>query len=104
MKNFKTSKKMASFYFSQFVHEIFWRYLSRLNEFRAQCVDYCFKKWKICQVIFESLHDEYRGHVETIYPGGLDCLFTRTPNEVWDFFEKLACETYAFEQANETFR
>ena len=63
---------MASFYFPQFEHEIFWQYLSRLNEFRAQCIDYCFEKWKICPVIFEGLNDEYRGHVETAYLGGLD--------------------------------
>jgi len=96
LQNFKN--KMASFYFPQFEHEIFWQYLSRLNEFRAQCVDYCFEKWEIYQVIFESLNDEYRGLVETVYREGLDCLFTRTPDEVWNFFEKLAWDTYAFEQ------
>ena len=94
---------MASFYFPQFEHEIFWQYLSRLNEFRAQCVDYCFEKWKICQVIFEGLNDEHRGYVETMCPRGLDCLFTRTTNKVWGFFEKLAWDNYEFEQAGNNF-
>jgi len=60
---------MASFYFLEFEQEIFWRYLSRLNEFHAQCVDYCFEKWKICQVIFEGLNDECKGYAETMCPG-----------------------------------
>ena len=61
IEKFKNLKnKMASFYFHQFAHEIFWQYLSRLNEFHTQCVDYYFEKWKIYQVIFEGLNDEYR--------------------------------------------
>ena len=63
---------MTSFYFPQFEHKVFWRYLSRLNEFRGQCVDYYIEKWEICKLIFEDLNDEYRGHVEAMYPKGLD--------------------------------
>mgnify|MGYP007039572376 CR=1 FL=1 len=51
---------MASFYFPQFEHKIFWRCLSKLNEFRAKCVDHYFEKWEIYLVIFEDLNDEYR--------------------------------------------
>ena len=36
--------------------------------------------------------------------GGLIELLSITQDEVWDFFEKLHWETYAFEQPNETFR
>ena len=35
---------MAIFYFPQYEHEIFWRYLSRLNDFCAQFVDRYFLK------------------------------------------------------------
>ena len=31
---------------------------------------------------------------------GLIELLSKAQNKVWDFFEKLAWETYAFEQAN----
>jgi len=54
-------------------------------------------------VIFEGLNDEYRHHVEIIYPGDMDCLFTKTQDEVWDFFKKLAWDTYKFEQARNIF-
>ena len=37
----------------------------------------------------EGLNDEYVDHVETMYPGGLDYLFTKTPDEIWDFFRIL---------------
>jgi len=94
---------MESFYFSQFKHEVFWQYLNRLSEFCAQCVDYCIEKWKICQVIFESLNNEYRGHFETMYPEGLCFLFTKTPDEIWDFFEYLAQDSWECENARETF-
>ena len=50
--------------------------------FCPQCVNYWFEKSKICQVIFEGLNDEYRGHVKTMYPGGLGYLFTNTPDEI----------------------
>jgi len=38
-----------------------------------------------------------------MYLGGLDCLFTKTQDKVWDFFEKLAWDTYEFEQARNNF-
>ena len=31
---------------------------------------------------FEVFNDEYRGHVETMYLGGLGCLFTKTPDGI----------------------
>jgi len=53
----------------------------------------------------ESIRNvESRGYVESICPQGLIELLSKTQDEVWDFFEKLASETYAFEQANKTFR
>lgn len=54
-------------------------------------------------MIFEGLNDEYRGHVETMYPGGVSCLFTKTPDEIWDFFQYLAHDTQEYNNARETF-
>jgi len=45
-------------------------------------------------VIFEGLSDEYWGYIETMYPEGLGCLFDNTSNDIWDFFEYLAHETW----------
>jgi len=42
---------MAIFYLPQFEHEPFWRYLSRLNDYRAQYVLFEYAKWKICDVV-----------------------------------------------------
>jgi len=36
---------------------------------------------------------ESRGYIESMCPAGLLGLLTRTQDEVWDFFEKLACGT-----------
>jgi len=51
-----------------------------------------------------GLNVESMGYVESICPGGLIELLPKTQDEVWNFFKKLAWETYAFKQANETFR
>ena len=45
-----------------------------------------------------------RSYIDSIFPAGFIELLSKTQNKVWDFFEKLAWETYAFEQANEPFR
>jgi len=50
-------------------------------------------------MIFEGLNDAYRGHVKSMYPGGLECLSTKTPDEIWDFFEYIAHETWEYENA-----
>jgi len=49
-----------------------------------------------------GLNAESRGYIESIYSGGILGLSTRTQDEVWDFFEKLGCDTSAFEQARGT--
>ena len=51
-----------------------------------------------------GLNVELRSYVESICPRGSIELLFKTQDEVWDFFEKLGLETYAFEQANETFK
>jgi len=51
-----------------------------------------------------GLNVESRSYIKSLCPGGLIELLSKTQNEVWDFFEKLAWETYAFEQADEAFR
>ena len=55
-------------------------------------------------MIFVGVNEEYRGHVKTMYPRGLGCLFTKTIDEIWDFFfEYLADDTWEYENARETF-
>ena len=51
-----------------------------------------------------GLNVESRCYVKLICLGGLIELLSKTQDKVWDFFEKAALETYAFEQANKTFR
>ena len=58
---------------------------------------------EICGVIVMGLNSECWGYVESIYPGGVLGLLSKTQDEVWDFFEKLAWDTYAFEQAKYNF-
>ena len=88
--------------FPQYEHEPFWRYLSRLNDYRAQLLE-TFQKWKICEAIVLGLNAEFRGIVESMCLGGLLGLLPRSQDEVWDFFEKLAWDTYEFEQAKNIF-
>jgi len=90
---------MPVFHFPQYEHEPFWSYLSRLNEYRVH-LNHNFQKWEICEVIIEGLNIESRSYIESLCPGGLIELLSKTRNEVWDFFEKSAWKTYAFEQAN----
>jgi len=89
---------MPVFNFPQYEHEPLWSYLSRLNYYRAQ-LNQTFEKWKICEVIVLGLNAKFRGIVETMCSGGLLGLLTRSQDEVWDFFERLAWDTYEFEQA-----
>ena len=44
-------------------------------------------------MIIKGLNDEYRDHVENLYPRDSECLLTKTSDEIWDFFEHLAQET-----------
>jgi len=87
---------MPAFNFLQFEHEPFSSYLSRLNNYRAQ-LNQQFKKWEIYEVIFVGLNAKYRGYVESMHLGGLLGLLFKTQDEVWDVFNKLAWDTYAFE-------
>jgi len=92
---------MPVFYFPQFEHEPFWSYLSRLNDYRAQ-LNQSFEKWEICEVIVIGLNAFSRGYVESMCLGGFQGLLSKTQDEVWNFFEKLAWDTYQFEQVSET--
>ena len=49
-----------------------------------------------------SLNVEFRNYVESACLGGLLGLLSKTKDEVWDFFEKLAWGTYEFEQGRGT--
>ena len=51
-----------------------------------------------------GLNAEFQGCVESMCHGGLLGLLSKTQDEVWNFFEKLACAAYEFDQAKETLR
>ena len=61
---------MVIFHFSQFQHELFWRYFKCLNVFLAQC-GYCVGKWEHLDILDEGVNNE-----------------TRTPLEYWGFHGK----------------
>ena len=84
--------------FPQIEQEPFWSYLSSLNDYRAQ-LNRNFEKWEICEVIVLGVNAEFRGIVESMCSGCLLGLLSRSQDEVWDFFERLAWDTYEFEQA-----
>jgi len=72
---------MQVFHFPQYEHECFWSYLLRLNDYRAQ-LNHNFEKWEICEVIAVSLNVEARSYIESLSPGGLTELLSKTQNEV----------------------
>jgi len=49
-----------------------------------------FQKWKIGKVVAVGLNFESWGYIKSIYLGGVLGLLSKTQDEVWDFFEKLA--------------
>jgi len=51
-----------------------------------------------------GLNVESTSYVESICSRGLIELLSKTQDEAWDFFEKLAWKTCVFGHANETFR
>jgi len=50
-----------------------------------------------------GLNSESWSYVKSIYPGGVLGLLSNTQDEVWDFFKKLAWNTYEFEQVKNNF-
>ena len=50
---------MVIFHFLQFEHELFWRYFKCLNAFLTQS-GYCVGKWKILDIVDESVTSETR--------------------------------------------
>jgi len=99
----KNDTRMAAFDFPQFEHKLFWRYLSKLNDYLVQ-LNQTFEKWESCEVSVVGLNFESRGYVKSICHGDLLGVLSRTQDEVWDFFEKLAWDTYEFEQPESTLR
>jgi len=49
---------MVVFHFSRFEHEPFWKYLSRLSDYRAQNVHSTYEKWEICDVVLKGIIHE----------------------------------------------
>ena len=72
---------MPIFNFPQFEHEPFCSYLSPLNDYRAQ-LHQNFQKWEICEIITMGLNSKSWNFVESIYPGGVLSLLSKTQDEV----------------------
>ena len=72
---------MPVFNFLQYEHEPFWSYLLRLNEYRAD-LNHNFEKWKICEVTAVDLNVESMCYIESLCPGSLIELLSKTQNEV----------------------
>ena len=75
MKKLKKVKKllMPVFLFAHYEHEPFWSYLSRPHDYNQN-----FEKRNICEVIAVGLNVELRSYFESICPGGLIELLSKT--------------------------
>jgi len=62
---------MAIFHLPQFEHEPFRLYLSRLNDYCAQCVHFMYEKWEICDVVLQGVTHETRANLESMCYCGL---------------------------------
>ena len=84
----------------QIEHELFWQYLSRLNDYRAQYMHFMYAKWKICNVVFEGITHETRAILESMCYGGLCSLDV---DSMWDLFEPLTWHQWHYEIFSESF-
>ena len=89
---------MASFYFPQFEHEVFWRYYYRLGDFVG--FGHGIEQWEMCNVIYDGLNAETRDIVESMY-GGM--FREQSPEDAWAFIEWLAEDTYNWEMSTTTY-
>ena len=62
---------------------LFWQYLSRLNDFHAQNVHFMYEKWEISDVVLEGITHETRTTLKSMYYGGLCSL---NVDDIWDLF------------------
>jgi len=56
----------------------------RLNNYRAQLIQN-FEKWKIHEVIALGLNSKSRSYIESIYPGDVPGLLSKTQDEIFGF-------------------
>ena len=81
---------MSLFHFSQYEHELFWRYYDRLHAFLAHC-DFYLEKCKVLNTVYEGVNCETR----TLLEYWDFC--AKDVNEACDFLDWLAWDTYEFE-------
>jgi len=53
---------MSGFHFSQYEHELFWRYYDRLQAFIAHCG--CLEKWELLDTVYRGVNHETRALLE----------------------------------------
>jgi len=79
---------MSVFHCSQYDHEPFWSYFSRLSDFHAQLVNYMFEKWEICEVVYIGVNEVTSGILNSI------CFLSKTPDQAWNLLEQLGWDSY----------
>jgi len=59
-------------------------------------VDHKFEKWKVCEVVYITVHMETWAIIDSM------CFLLKTLDETWDLLENLGWDSYEFEKVRET--
>ena len=84
---------MTIFHFSQFEHELIWRYFKCLNVFLTQC-GYYVGKWEILDIVDEDVNNETPPLLEHWAFHG------KNVDKVWNLLEWIAWLSFEFEKAS----
>ncbi|KAK9682122.1 hypothetical protein RND81_10G052200 [Saponaria officinalis] len=88
---------MASLYFPQYQHELFYKYFNRLHEYVIRS-PYPYQTWELCHVLYNGLNEETVGHVYALSDRRfIDDL---SYEEKWELFQYVAYDTEQWELAN----
>ncbi|KAK9748780.1 hypothetical protein RND81_02G080300 [Saponaria officinalis] len=87
---------MASLYFPQYEHAIFYKYFNRLHEYVTRC-PYPFQAWELCHVVYNGLNEETVGHVFSSKGMFIDYY---SYEKKWELFQYLAYDTEQWELEN----
>jgi len=75
---------MTTFHLTQFEHESFLQYLSRLNGSHSQYVHFMYPKWKIYNIAPEGIISETQAILKSTCYSDLCPLHV---DDMWNFFE-----------------
>jgi len=91
---------MVIFHFPQFEHELFWQYLSKVNDYHAQYVHFTYERWEICDAVLEEITYQLWVVLKSVCYGGLCSLDV---DDMCNLFESLASCQWQCECASEAF-